>query len=191
ELREILPPDDIPSIEEMQDLGEELKDEILDRAEDRYEQLEQTVGEENMRKVEHWLLLETIDFHWREHLTAVEDLRQSIGLQAYAQVDPLVAFKREGYDMFQQLQDNIRRQVARTVFKVRVEQVPSRPQQAAQPQPAPNGQQGGPVPAPQAQPVLASSSAPDVSQLRTNRGEGPAPAAKPARAATASQPKIG
>jgi len=189
ELREILPPEDIPSVEEMQELGEELKDEILDRAEDRYEQFEKAVGEENMRKLEHWLLLETIDFHWREHLTAIEDLRQSIGLQAYAQVDPLVAFKREGYDMFQQLQENIRRHVARTVFKVRVEQRPA--QQAAQAQRSPNGQQPTPVPAAQAQPVLATSSAPDVSQLRTNRGDDPAPAAKPARAATASQPKIG
>ena len=77
---------------------------------------------EGMRRVEHWLLLESIDSHWREHLTAIEDLRQSIGLQAYAQIDPLVAFKREGYDMFQQLQENIRRQVAKTVFKVRLEQ---------------------------------------------------------------------
>jgi preprotein translocase subunit SecA len=80
------------------------------------------VGDENMRRVEHWLLLESIDYHWREHLTAIDDLRQSIGLQAYAQVDPLVAFKREGHDMYTQLLENIRQQVARTVFKVRINQ---------------------------------------------------------------------
>ena len=194
ELREILPPEDIPDIEEMQELGEELKDEILDRAEDRYEAFEEAVGEENMRKVEHWLLLETIDFHWREHLTAVEDLRQSIGLQAYAQVDPLVAFKREGYDMFGQLQENIRRQVARTVFKVRVtEQVAQQPP-VPQAQPQPNGQAA--VDPGKVQPLLGASSAPDTSALQTNRGDGgePAPAAKPARrsaAATAAQPKLG
>ena len=71
----------------------------VERAEERYEEMEGIVGSDNMRRVENWILLEAIDYHWREHLTAVEELRQSIGLQAYAQVDPPVAFKREGYDM--------------------------------------------------------------------------------------------
>jgi len=189
EVREILPPEDVPSLEEMAALGDELSDEILDRAEDRYEQVEEMVGEENMRKVEHWLLLESIDFHWREHLTAVEDLRNSIGLQAYAQVDPLVAFKREGFDMFQQLQENIRRQVARTVFKVRmVEQTTAAPTPAPQPQPGPDGTDEAPA-APtgrHAAPVLARSSAPAVAQLRTNRDDPPA-AGRPVGAATAAK----
>ncbi|MBI2766927.1 MAG: preprotein translocase subunit SecA [Chloroflexi bacterium] len=182
ELREILPAEDLLSLEEMQDVGDELADEILDRAEDRYEAFEKAVGEENMRKVEHWLLLESIDFHWREHLTAIDDLRQSIGLQAYAQIDPLVAFKKEGHDMFSQLQDNIRRQVARTVFKVQVTQ---QPVQATPPPatPASNGSSAqvtaadvapalavsGDGPVPRAAPVLGKSSAPDVKKLQTNR----------------------
>jgi preprotein translocase subunit SecA len=195
EVREILPPEDVPAVEEMAALGDELSDEILDRAEDRYEQVEEMVGEENMRKVEHWLLLESIDFHWREHLTAVEDLRNSIGLQAYAQVDPLVAFKREGFDMFQQLQENIRKQVARTVFKVRmVEQTTQAPTPAPQPQavPGPDGageQHAAPASAPagrHAAPVLARSSAPTATQLRTNRDD-PPPAGRPAGAATAAK----
>ncbi len=164
ELREIFPPEDVPSIEEMQELGDELTDEMLDRAEDRYEQIEEMVGPENMRKVEHWLLLESIDTHWREHLTAIEELRQSIGLQAYAQVDPLVAFKREGHDMYQQLVANIRKQVARTVFKVRIVQ------QEAQPSPvaAPAGGDGAaPKPAKPAAPVLAKPSGPSDEQIRT------------------------
>ncbi|MGE5595017.1 MAG: preprotein translocase subunit SecA, partial [Hyphomicrobiales bacterium] len=187
ELREILPPEDLPDHDEIEDLGDELKDELLDRVEDRYEQFEQTVGEENMRKVEHWLLLESIDFHWREHLTAVEDLRQSIGLQAYAQIDPLVAFKREGYDMFTQLQDNIRRQVARTVFKVKVTETPATPSPQQQRAAAVNGAAGDG----RARPVLAGSSAPAASALRTNRDEGgaPAPAGRPA--APATHPKVG
>ncbi len=137
---------------------------MIDRAEDRFEQLEELFGEENMRKVEHWLLIESIDQHWREHLTAIEDLRQSIGLQAYAQVDPLVAFKREGYDMFQQLQENIRRQVARTVFKVKVKE--QRPAAAANGFAAAPGDDDA-----TAVPALAGSSAPSVAQLRPNRGE--------------------
>jgi preprotein translocase subunit SecA len=196
ELREILPPEDLPSIDEMIDLRDELTDELLDRAEDRYDQVEKLIGEENMRRVERWLLLESIDSHWREHLTAVEDLRQSIGLQAYAQIDPLVAFKKEGWDMYQQLQQNIRRQVARTIFKVRMVQQP----RAAQPPAAPNG--SGDTPhdhdghaadtgeeQPSAAPVLAGSTAPSAASLRTNRDEGGAPARR--GGAPSAQPKIG
>ena len=168
ELREVLMAEDLPALKEMEELGDDLFDDILDRAEDRYEQLELLMGEENMRKVERWLLLESIDQHWRQHLTAIEDLRQSIGLQAYAQMDPLVAFKREGHDMFEQLTGNIRRQVARTVFKVKlVEQRPS------DGQPAPQDLQATkPDAPPVAEPVLSGSSTPDPDSLRTNRGNG-------------------
>ncbi|MBK6319089.1 MAG: preprotein translocase subunit SecA [Dehalococcoidia bacterium] len=176
EIGEILPADDVPPIQEMQDLGEELCDEILDRAEDRYEAIEAAIGEESVRKVEHWLLLEAIDTHWREHLTAIEELRQSIGLQAYAQIDPLVAFKREGHDMYQQLVANIQRQVARTVFKVRIVQqdgqaVASHP--AATPAGAPpeNGAVSEPA-AKKAVPVLAKSTGPSDEQIRTLGGGG-------------------
>ncbi len=196
ELREIMYPDDLPSIEEMREAGDELEAEVLDRAEDRYETIEQTIGEENMRKVEHWLLLESIDYHWREHLTAIDDLRQSIGLQAYAQMDPLVAFKREGHDMYEQLKENIRRQVARTVFKVRITQTPQpspAPAVVAQ-HPEPDGGTNGAAaplpgdqaPAPKAAPVLARASGPAPAQLQTNRGDGgaaPTRTAIPAAAA--------
>ena len=161
ELREIFPPEDVPSVQEMQELGDELTNEMLDRAEDRYEQIEEMVGAENMRKVEHWLLIESIDTHWREHLTAIEELRQSIGLQAYAQVDPLVAFKREGHDMYQQLVANIRKQVARTVFKVRITQ--NQPQGTAS---AP-GEGAVAAPSKPAAPVLAKPTGPSDEQIRT------------------------
>ena len=158
ELGEIMPPDDQLSAEEIAELKGETADEALDRIEDRYETMEGLVGGDNMRKLERWLLLESIDYHWREHLTAVEEVRQSIGLQAYAQVDPLVAFKREGYDMFQQLQDNIRRQVARTVFKVRVREVRPAPQPATT---ARSGEETATAEAkaPAAEPVLAGARA--------------------------------
>ncbi|MEX0784042.1 MAG: preprotein translocase subunit SecA [Dehalococcoidia bacterium] len=198
ELREIMYPDDLPDIAEMRDAGDELEAEILDRVEDRYETIETTIGEENMRKVEHWLLLESIDYHWREHLTAIDDLRQSIGLQAYAQVDPLVAFKREGHDMYTQLLGNIRRQVARTCFKVKITQTPQTPPAPAvvAQHPDPDGGTNGasmPLPGPQtaapaAAPVLARSSAPVPGQLQTNLGDG---GATPARTATAAAPKVG
>ena len=178
ELGEIFPVDDMPAFEEMQELGDELCAEMLDRAEDRYELIEQAIGEENVRKVEHWLLLEAIDTHWREHLTAIEELRQSIGLQAYAQVDPLVAFKREGHDMYQQLVANIQRQVARTVFKVKIvhqDGSAAPPPTAAAPvtELSTNGTEPeGATPAKRAAPVLAKSSGPGKDQIRTLGGSG-------------------
>ncbi|MXX19639.1 MAG: preprotein translocase subunit SecA [Dehalococcoidia bacterium] len=174
ELGEIMPPDILPSLEEIEDAQERVADTALDRIEDRYEEIEEAVGEEIARRMEQWLLLESIDYHWRQHLTAVEEVRQSVGLQAYAQVDPLVAFKREGYDMFQQLQGNIRRQVAQAVFKMRAKDLP--------PAPPPNGATARRPDAPQA-PVQA-------------RGNGAAPggngqARGRAGAATATAPRPG
>jgi preprotein translocase subunit SecA len=174
ELGEMLMPEDLPSADELESFRDDMADQVMDRAEDRFEALEELFGEENMRKVENWLLIESIDHHWREHLTAIEDLRQSIGLQAYAQVDPLVAFKREGYDMFQQLQENIRRQVARMVFKVRVKE--QRPAGTGEGSGA-NGAAGT------ATPVIAGSSAPSITQLRPNRGDGGAVVQTAARSA--------
>ncbi len=164
ELGEIMPPEILPTVDELEELGEDIADEALDRIEERYEQIEELVGEANARNLEQWLLIESIDYHWRQHLTAVEEVRQSVGLQAYAQVDPLVAFKREGYDMFQQLQENIRRQVARTVFKVKVKDVrPARQNPAVtERKPEVDG-------APQAEPVLAGAAA-------SGRGNGAAAA---------------
>ncbi|MFQ5380298.1 MAG: preprotein translocase subunit SecA [Dehalococcoidia bacterium] len=174
-LGEMLPAEDIPTVKEMRELGDELIDEMIARAEERYEQLEAMLGEENARKVERFLLLESIDLHWREHLTALDDLRTSIGLQAYAQMDPLVAFKREAYDMFQQLQGNISRQVARTVFRVKIE---PRPAPATRRDSAADGDGASPSrgrPA-GAEPVLSRSSTPAVETLRTNQEEGGRPA---------------
>ncbi|MGH2634129.1 MAG: SEC-C metal-binding domain-containing protein, partial [Tepidiformaceae bacterium] len=190
ELREVLMPEDLPTPEDIGSLGDELQDEVLDRAEDRYEEIEKVVGDDNMRKVEHWLLLESIDQHWREHLTAIEELRQSIGLQAYAQIDPLVAFKKEGYDMYTQLQENIRQQVARTVFKVKIVENPAPPtQQAVSQATTTNSAAGGEAPTRNAAPVLAGSTAPTAAQMQTNLGDGTAPAG--GRAATATVPKLG
>ncbi len=196
ELRELFLPEDLPSLEEMQALRSELTDELLDRAEDRYEAIEEKIGAEGMRAVEKWLLLESIDTHWREHLTAIEDTRNSIGLQAYAQIDPLVAFKREGYDMFNQLQDNIRRQVARTIFKVRVvEQTPAAappppsittsgssnsaseasPTGAFEPVAAAATPPAAGSPAPVAKPILSKGTEVDVRRLATNHTEDETP----------------
>ena len=95
-------------------------EQALDIVEKRYDELEQSVGPELQRLVERLVLLRTIDSLWVNHLTAMDDMRQGIGLRAYGQTDPLVAYKREAHDMWDQLSENIRQAVSRNIFHTRV-----------------------------------------------------------------------
>jgi preprotein translocase subunit SecA len=80
-----------------------------------------------MRLLERLLMLQTIDRLWVEHLTAMDEMRQGIGLQAYGQQDPLVAYKREAHDMWGQLLGAIRRQVTHSIYHVELTQRPAAP----------------------------------------------------------------
>ena len=73
-----------------------------------------------MRALERHVMLRTIDTHWMDHLTAMENSRQSIGLEAYGQRDPLVAYKRRSHLMFEELTARIRMGIVRTLFRVDV-----------------------------------------------------------------------
>jgi preprotein translocase subunit SecA len=83
-----------------------------------YEQREKELGPENMRAVERLVMLRIIDTMWVEHLTAMENMRQGIGLQAAGQRDPLVAYKRAGHDLFQNLLSAIQNSVVHTIYHV-------------------------------------------------------------------------
>ncbi|MBA3275932.1 MAG: preprotein translocase subunit SecA [Chloroflexia bacterium] len=74
-------------------------------------------AEDAMGKVERHVLLMVIDKLWVDHLTAMDDLRQGVGLQAYGQKDPLVVYKTEGYRMYAQLQQNIQHDVVRAIYR--------------------------------------------------------------------------
>jgi preprotein translocase subunit SecA len=91
---------------------------LLDAAEAAYELRESQLGEEGMRLLERLLVIQTIDRLWVEHLTAMDEMRQGIGLQAYGQQDPLVAYKREAHDMWGQLLETIRHNIARSIYHV-------------------------------------------------------------------------
>ncbi len=107
--------------------GEEALAGLGDRLERRYAALEREAGEETQRTVERAVLLATIDGLWVRHLTAVEELREGIGLRAYGQANPLVAYKSEAHDMWEQLLGNIRSAVARQLFHARVVALPPAP----------------------------------------------------------------
>jgi preprotein translocase subunit SecA len=86
------------------------------------------LGKQLMHGIEKQLMLGFTSRLWVDYLTAIEDLRQGIGLQAYAQVDPLVEYKRRAFGMFGELNDNINRMVVGNVFRY-----PPQPMRLAQP----------------------------------------------------------
>jgi preprotein translocase subunit SecA len=86
---------------------DDIENMLLDRVEAAYQEREQAIGEEQMRYVERRMMLYAIDRQWIDYLTAMDELRQTINLQAYAQRNPLVEFKRHSFDMFDQLKSHI------------------------------------------------------------------------------------
>ena len=105
--------------EELVDLArDEIIAELIAQLESAYEVREKAIGVENMRYVERRMLLGIIDRHWVEYLTGMEDLRQEIGLQAIAQRDPLIEYQRQAFTMFEELKNNIERDVVYQIIHV-------------------------------------------------------------------------
>src|SRR4051794_3967120 len=104
----------------------ELADARLEKREDELRQVAiadgraAEAGEAEWALVERMVLLRTIDSLWVEHLTEIDDMRRGIGLRGYAQQDPLNEFRREAYQLYGELRDLIRHQVASTIFRVTV-----------------------------------------------------------------------
>jgi preprotein translocase subunit SecA len=99
---------------------DELGDKVAELVDTSYEAREAEFGPEVSRAIERWVLMRTIDTHWIEHLTAMEELREGIYLRGYGQQDPLVAYKREAHDFFEQMRGRIASGVAQMVMRVSV-----------------------------------------------------------------------
>ena len=112
-----------------------LKKRVHAFADDCYQKKEQEITSEggDMREVERVVLLRTVDSHWMEHIDAMDELKQGIGLRAYAQRDPVNAYTAEGFDMFDAMVEAIREETARTIFRVSVKKRPVRREQLAKP----------------------------------------------------------
>jgi preprotein translocase subunit SecA len=85
-----------------------------------YEKREEELGDELMRYLERQILLQIIDNRWREHLYEMDYLREGIHLRGFAQIDPLVAYKNEGFSMFEELMNSIWEEFARVIFHIEV-----------------------------------------------------------------------
>ncbi|MDX6633060.1 MAG: preprotein translocase subunit SecA [Solirubrobacterales bacterium] len=103
---------------------EQLKQDIVGIALEIYARREQELGDELTRSLERAILLQIIDGRWREHLYEMDYLREGIHLRGFAQIDPLVAYKNEGYLMFEEMMHSIWEEFARLIFHVEVDIAP-------------------------------------------------------------------
>ena len=119
-----LPPNDLVlSNEELAGYSaEQLTQMVLDRATAAYQRKEQEITPPLMRELERVIMLRVVDEYWMDHIDAMTELRQGIGLRAYAQSDPVVAYKEEGYEMFESMVAAIQEETLRRLFLVRLRQ---------------------------------------------------------------------
>ena len=93
---------------ESEDDHDKILEQMLSIANSKLEKQTELYGADVMKELEHKALIENVDIRWMNHIDAMEQLKQSIGLRAYAQKDPVVAFRMESYDMFEEMTDGIR-----------------------------------------------------------------------------------
>ena len=98
----------------------EVADKIKEKAHEKYDLREQRFGEELTREMERVILLRCVDTNWMDHIDNMDQLRQGIGLRAYGQHDPVVAYRNESYDMFSAMRDAIREQTAKLTLTVEI-----------------------------------------------------------------------
>ncbi|HHW48966.1 MAG TPA: preprotein translocase subunit SecA [Clostridiaceae bacterium] len=101
--------------------AEELKERLMSEAVEAYEAKEREFGPELMREVERVVLLRVVDEKWMDHIDAMDQLRHGIGLRAYGQRDPVIEYKFEGFEMFEEMIKNIQEDAVRIILRMRVD----------------------------------------------------------------------
>ena len=117
----------IPENKQGEMTKERFKESVTKLAKKLYELKEKEVGDpEKMRELERVVLLRVIDQRWMDHIDDMDQMRQGVGLHAYAQRDPLIEYKFVSYDMFEELSQTIQKETVRTLFRIRVVTEPVR-----------------------------------------------------------------
>jgi preprotein translocase subunit SecA len=93
-----------------------LEDALIEKAHEKYDTKEAVIGEKAMRYHERMIMLQIVDSHWKDHLLAMDHLKEGIGLRGYAQKDPLVEYKKESYELFEGLMSRIEEDTLRFLF---------------------------------------------------------------------------
>ncbi len=123
DLNDIFPLIDYATVEELKKhtVGEDLERFCVDLALEAYHAKHESLGDEVMGWLEQQVMLRAVNDKWMDHLQMVDYIREGIGLRGYGQVDPLIAYKRETYDLFQQTLRQIRDQAVRMIYRAQVE----------------------------------------------------------------------
>ncbi|HYX52555.1 MAG TPA: preprotein translocase subunit SecA, partial [Candidatus Limnocylindrales bacterium] len=104
---------------------QELGDAIFDKLKESYDQKEHQLGADAMRYHERMIMLSVIDTQWKDHLLNMDHLKEGIGLRGYGQHDPLVEYKRESFDMFEQMMQRFQEETVRYLFHMQIVEAPS------------------------------------------------------------------
>jgi len=107
---------------------DEVRQMLIEKAQEAYEKKEQELGAETLRELERVVMLRVVDQKWMDHIDAMDQLREGIGLRAYGQRDPVIEYKMEGYEMFQAMIESIQQDTLRYLFRVQVKRAPEREQ---------------------------------------------------------------
>ncbi|MGB9838950.1 preprotein translocase subunit SecA [Thermovenabulum sp.] len=99
---------------------EEIKEDLISLLKKAYEKKEEEIGSDTLRELEKVVMLKVVDQKWMDHIDAMDQLRQGIGLRAYGQRDPLIEYKIEGFEMFQEMIKNIKEDTLRYLFRIRL-----------------------------------------------------------------------
>lgn len=101
---------------------EAVEDFLVETAIKRYDEREREIGSTLMRQLESYVLLQNVDSHWKDHLLSMDHLKEGIGLRGYGQEDPLVAYKREAHQLFDDMIYRIKRDTVRMMFQIQIRQ---------------------------------------------------------------------
>jgi preprotein translocase subunit SecA len=108
-----------------------LEEALLAAVQTRYEERDKSFGEENFRSLERYIVLSVLDAQWKDHLLALDHLKEGIGMRAYGQRDPLVEYKRESFALFQDMMERVEDQAVQYVFRIELRQAQPQQRRAA------------------------------------------------------------
>ena len=109
-----------PSLEENGIKRDQLKEMIAQNAKEVYQKKEEELGVPMLRYLEKVIMLQSIDYHWKDHLLAIDQLKEGIGLRGYGQKDPLIEYQKEAYQMFLEMLDRIKKDTVEKLFAVQI-----------------------------------------------------------------------
>ncbi|MDY0131328.1 MAG: preprotein translocase subunit SecA [Desulforegulaceae bacterium] len=113
---------DILSDKDIEELSqEELIEIVYSQAMEEYSRKEELIGSSSMRELEHFIILQTVDTLWKDHLLNMDHLKEGIGLRGYAQQNPLIIYKKEGFDMFQSMIEKIQDEIVNILMRIEIQ----------------------------------------------------------------------